>query len=199
VEAAARAFITSCTFRLAAGPSGFAAHLSRHVDMPRGQPPSLPCARNALIVNGSLHKVSLQQVEQAKRDGFGSIDRHSIPAAPSVSGWIILEQENAPGNASLDFAKILAKSVCQFLARSPIDMLVVFGGDTAYAFVEAIGNPLLHPLGEVMEGIPISRIEAKHLGPYKGHGDRDLYLITKAGGFGPPGVLTSIRDTIGER
>ena len=70
VEAAARAFISSSTFRLAAGPSGFATHFARLVDIPHCQLPALPSVRNALIVNGSLHKVSLQQVEQAKREGI---------------------------------------------------------------------------------------------------------------------------------
>ena len=131
--------------------------------------------------------------------GLRSIDSRSIPAAPTDVGWIILEQGSGTGKATLDFAKSLARSVCQLLASSPIDALVVFGGDTAYAIVEAIGNPPLHPLGEVMEGIPISRIEAKQLSPYIGHRDRDLYVVTKAGGFGPSCVLASIRNSIGER
>jgi uncharacterized protein YgbK (DUF1537 family) len=87
----------------------------------------------------------------------------------------------------------------QGLARSPIDVLVVFGGDTAFAIVEAIGNPPLYPIGEVSEGIPISKIEAKHISLHIGQRARDLYVITKAGGFGPPGVLTSIRNSIAER
>jgi uncharacterized protein YgbK (DUF1537 family) len=200
VEAAARAFISSANFRLAAGPAGFATQLARLMDMPRRrEPPALPSARNALIVNGSLHKVSLQQVEQAKREGFRAIDSRSISDAATEGGWIILEEGSGTSGATFDFAKSLARSVCQLLVRSPLDALVVFGGDTAYAIVEAIGHPPLHPLGEVMEGIPISRIEAKQFGAHIGHRDRDLYLVTKAGSFGPPTVLASLRDSLGER
>jgi uncharacterized protein YgbK (DUF1537 family) len=196
VQAAARAFISSPVLRLAAGPSGFAAHLARLMNLPRGQPPPLPGARNALIVNGSLHPASYQQVEQAKRAGLRSIDRHAISGAPTEAGWIILEPGMGTGGATLDFAKSLARSVCLILARYPIDALVVFGGDTAYAIVEAIGNPPLHSLGEVMEGIPVSRIEAEEVGPRLGPRDRDLYLVTKAGSFGPPDVLASIRNSL---
>jgi uncharacterized protein YgbK (DUF1537 family) len=197
VEAAARAFINSPMFRLVAGPAGFATHLARLVDLHRCPPPALPSVGNALIVNGSLHKVSLQQVEHAKREAFGSVDGHAMPATLSDDAWMVLEQGGTTDRATLDFARCLALSVCRLLARFPVDLLVIFGGDTAYAIVEAIGNPPLHPLGEVMEGIPISKIEAKQIGPHVGHRDRDLYVVTKAGGFGPEDVLTTIRKSIG--
>jgi D-threonate/D-erythronate kinase len=197
LEAAARKYVSSPIFRLAAGPSGFATHLARLVDMPRCQPPSLPRVRNALIVNGSLHKVSAQQVAQAKREGIGVIDGNAIPAESPKNGWNILLPEAGMGKASLDFARHLAKSICRILARRSIDMLVVFGGDSAYAFVDAIGHPTLHPVGEVMEGIPISRIDARELDPYLGKRVHDLYLTTKAGGFGPPDVIASIRNSVG--
>jgi len=199
VGAAASMFANSSIFRLAAGPAAFAMHLARLVDLPRWHPPPLPRARNALIVNGSLHKVSVEQVEQAKRDGFKSIDSRRISTCGADCGWNILEREIATGVASLDFGKHLAKLVVQLLSRSSLDVLVVFGGDSAYAIVEAIGNPTLHPLGEVMEGIPISRIEANDLGSYIGHRDHDLYLVTKAGGFGPRDVLACIQKSIAER
>jgi uncharacterized protein YgbK (DUF1537 family) len=197
VEAAARAFIDSSILQLAAGPAGLAAHLARLVEVPRATPPPLPRVRNALIVNGSLHPRSLRQVEQAKQEGFRSVDIRSIPNAPADGGWLIMEQGSGASGATLDFAKSLAWSVRRFLERSPIDLLVVFGGDTAYAIVEAIGNPPLYPLGEVMEGIPISRVKSTPLGPYAGHGDRGLYVVTKAGSFGPPGVLASLRNALG--
>jgi uncharacterized protein YgbK (DUF1537 family) len=199
VESAARAFTSSSTFRLAAGPAGFATHFARLVDLPRGRPAPLPGIRNALIVNGSLHPMSRQQVELAKQEGFKSIDRGTTPAAAIDEGWIILEAGRGTGGATLDFAQALARSVCHILAHTPIDALVIFGGDTAYAIAEAIGSPPLHLIGEVMEGIPISRIEAKRLGPYTGHQDRDLYVVTKAGSFGSPATLASIRNSIGRR
>ena len=49
----------------------------------------------------------------------------------------------------------------------------------------AIGNPALCPLGEIVPGVPLSRVTG-----------RDLILITKAGGFGPLDVLPAIRSVL---
>jgi len=197
VESAARAFVRSSTFRLAAGPAAFATHLAHLVDLPRKPPSPLPAIRNGLIVNGSLHPVSREQIEQAKQAGFNSIDR-GTKTSTMDEGWTILEPGTGTGGATLDFAKGIARSVCQILSTTSLDAMVIFGGDTAYAILEALGSPPLHLIGEVMEGVPISRIEAKHLGPRTGHRDRDLYLITKAGSFGSPTVLTTIRNSTGK-
>jgi len=199
VESAARAFASSSFFRLAAGPAAFATHFARLADLPRGRPADLPGIRNALIVNGSLHAVSRHQVEQAKQEGFKSMDRSSSPAALIDGEWTILEPGSGSGGATLDFAQALARSVCHILAHAPIDALVIFGGDTAYAISEAIGGPPLHLIGEVMEGVPIARIDADCLGLYTGHRDRDLFLVTKAGSFGSPDILASIRNSLGKR
>ena len=199
VEAAAKTFTSSPSFRLAAGPAAFATHFARLVDLPRGRPTALPGITNALIVNGSLHAVSRQQVEQAKLEGFKSVGRDSIPVFGADGDWTILEPGSGSGGATLDFARALARSVCQIIKHAPIDALVVFGGDTTYAIVEAMGSPPLHLIGEVMEGIPISRIEANRLGPYTGDRDRDLYLVTKAGSFGSPDILASIRNSLEKR
>ncbi len=198
VASAARTFAHSPTFRLAAGPAAFATHFARLVDLPRGQPTPLPGIGNALIVNGSLHSASRQQVEYALQQGFKSIGRHSTPAAPIEGTWTILEVGSGTGGATLDFAQGVARYVCRILSHHPIDALVIFGGDTAYAIVAALGSPTLHLIGEVVEGVPISRIEAKHLAPYTGPRDLDLCLVTKAGSFGSPVVLTSIRNLLGK-
>ena len=198
LEAAAKAFISSTAFRLAAGPSGFATHLSRWMNLPRSAPSALPKARRGLVVNGSLHVLSLRQLEQAKRDGFRSINSRSIPPTLAEEGWIILEHVGDTAHASVEFGMGLARVVCDCLARSPVDAVVIFGGDTAHAIVKALGNPSVHPIGEVMEGIPISRIEAKDINPNVGHGDRGLIIVTKAGGFGPIDVLARIRSLLTE-
>jgi uncharacterized protein YgbK (DUF1537 family) len=83
------------------------------------------------------------------------------------------------------------------LTEFPFDALIVFGGDTAYTIVDALGNPALQMIGEVVEGIPVCKIEAAELGSTLGARDRDLYLVTKAGSFGQPEVLSDIRELLG--
>ena len=194
VETAAQAFAGSEVFKVAAGPSAFAAHWARLVNLPRRPCPALPSVRTALVVNGSRHEASLRQVAQAKRDGFHTIGAGSSPGVTADGGWFILEQ--APAAGTSDYAGRLVEAVCQILARSAIEAVVVFGGDTAYALVEALGHPPLVPLGELMEGIPVAAIEAKQLSDRIGPRDRDLYLVTKAGGFGPPHVVASLRGRL---
>jgi uncharacterized protein YgbK (DUF1537 family) len=57
---------------------------------------------------------------------------------------------------------------------------VCTGGDTALALVRALGARAIWPEGEVLPGVPWSRIE----GPPKA-----MLLVSKAGGFGEPAAL----------
>jgi uncharacterized protein YgbK (DUF1537 family) len=65
--------------------------------------------------------------------------------------------------------------------------LVIFGGDTARAVLRGFGDPLLHPLGEVLPGVPVTRFD---------YGGRRWVLITKAGGFGAPDLLVSVHERL---
>jgi D-threonate/D-erythronate kinase len=195
VESAARMFVQSPRLRLAAGPAGFAAHLARLADLPRGVPSPLPRVGNALVVNGSLHAASHRQVMNAIHDGFKIIDVSLTQPALLEENWAIVGVEEGRGAATLEFARALAQSVCRTLTQYAIDALVIFGGDTAHAIVAALGNPPIKMVGEVLEGIPVSRIEAEHLCRQMENRNRDLYLITKAGGFGGPETLSAIRNS----
>jgi D-threonate/D-erythronate kinase len=64
-----------------------------------------------------------------------------------------------------------------------IDLLSIWGGDTAGAVVEAMKIDSLHPLGELFEGIPISTFQ------FQG---RQIQLLTKAGAFGPENLVEMI-------
>ena len=196
VEVAARVYTSSSDFRLSAGPAGFAASLARLLDLPRAHPPALPRIKTALVVNGSLHPVSHQQVEQAKQVGFKSIESDSLPSDLDDRSWIVLEKAGGSGEATLDFAQGLAKSAIRLLGQFAFDALIIFGGDTAYAIVDALGNPPLHVVSEVMEGVPVCRIEPERLSSHAGHRHQDLYLVTKAGSFGPPDVLSALRELL---
>jgi uncharacterized protein YgbK (DUF1537 family) len=66
----------------------------------------------------------------------------------------------------------------------------VFGGDTAYAILDAFGITDLRPIGEVLEGVPISAMPRMPAGL---KGDGPFYLISKAGGFGPVDVLCQVK------
>ncbi len=69
--------------------------------------------------------------------------------------------------------------------------MVVFGGDTAFGILQALGEPELHPVGDVVPGVPLSFIARKVQRRSTRMGG--LFLISKAGGFGARDVLASIR------
>jgi D-threonate/D-erythronate kinase len=192
LEVAARKFVQSNRFRLAAGPAGFVGHLAPLFDLPRTAPPGMPAVRRALLVNGSSNAVSGRQISYAHGHGFSSIMANGAATEAEELDWVILDHDFGKCDPS-DYASRLSQSVCGALRREEFDAVVVFGGDTVFAIVEALGHPDLHPIGEVMEGVPISAVCRKSAG-LKGEGP--FYLVSKAGGFGPVDVLSLIHTNL---
>jgi uncharacterized protein YgbK (DUF1537 family) len=52
------------------------------------------------------------------------------------------------------------------------------------------------PVTEVVPGVPVTRIEARQLARVLPGRRRDLFLITKAGGFGEQDVLCRVRERL---
>ena len=132
------------------GPANVAGYLGRALGLvPAGR--GWRKATRCLVVNGSLHRRSAEQMEYGLRQHW--------------PGWSFIPEGY---RATLPAA---------------LDTLIVFGGDTAFAILEAIGWSQLMPLGEIAPGVPVSRTG-------------DLQLVTKAGGFGPVDVLTTIKEAL---
>lgn len=157
--AAAAEFWLRSGWRCGAGPAAFAEAIARRIDLPRSNVAPRVFADSALVVNGSRHEVSLQQI------ACGLADPHP--------GWTILDHSGSRGEA-------LGCMVRERVDQSAIEALIVFGGDTAFAILEAFGAPPLESLGELLPGIPVSRLHDH------------LLLVTKAGGFGPGDVLAQL-------
>ncbi|MGC9970781.1 MAG: four-carbon acid sugar kinase family protein [Bryobacteraceae bacterium] len=169
--AAAAEFWRRSGWRCGAGPAAFAEAIAQRIDLPRSNAAPRVFADSVLVVNGSLHEVSLRQIEQ------GLPDPHP--------GWTILDHPGLRDEA-------LGGVVRELILKSAIAALIVFGGDTAFAVLSAFGGPPLEPVGELLPGIPVSRL-------YDQGSQRDLLLVTKAGGFGPPDVLARLRERLTKR
>src|SRR5579885_2018206 len=154
--------------------------------------------RKGLIISSSRHKTSIDQIHYAEERGFPVMD--VAPALNPRSGrdWWILRDNSQAAEALDKVANRLAGKAVSILNRIDLDALVVFGGDTAFAVLQALGKPVAHPIGEVLEGIAVSKVKiGMQQFSSDGRGfDRDLVLITKAGGFGPPNVLPAIRKIL---
>lgn len=186
IEQVAAVFAKSEKFHLAAGPAAFAGCLAGRIK-PTQPSPLLPRnLRNGLVVNGSRNQISADQVKYAAQNGFRLAAPAEVPLTLEEDAWAILSLTGHAAEKPLEFAEHTGKIVSELLKCKQPDVLVVFGGDTAYAIVRPLGQPLIRPLGEIMEGVPVCSIVA--------HGLSDrLYLVTKAGGFSAPEALVSIR------
>jgi D-threonate/D-erythronate kinase len=194
IRSAARIF-SSCQAKstnLAAGPSAFLEYFAEQIDAPRRQPPILPRLRKALVISGSQSEVSAGQVRYAEESGF-RILRTTAPPARVDSGWWILNNSMERLVSPREVARRLADRAVRFLDVGGFDGLIVFGGDTAYAVAEAMGKPVIRPVGEAIEGIAVSEVLASSFDLEAGRRTPEWVLISKAGGFGPVNVLPALR------
>lgn len=167
IRAAAERIFAQAPTVICAGPAALAEALAAQL---AGDTlcavPELPQVPRCLVVNGSLHPVSTAQIEAARNQGV------------FAGGWrLFAERVEGSGIAR---AQRVGECVRRELIGQPFDGVTVFGGDTAYGVHAALGFAPYEAIGEVAPGMPISR-------------SNGLFWITKAGGFGEPDILASIK------
>jgi D-threonate/D-erythronate kinase len=166
VLAAAGRIMAMDPLPLAAGPAALAGALAQCVpSLPRAEVRPLPRLPRCLVVNGSLHPASLAQVAFARthrcfEGGWRYFDDRSEAAGTGRAGQT-------------------GECVRHLIEASPLDALVVFGGDTTFGIHRALGGQPFDAWGEVLPGVPLSRCG-------------DLFWVTKAGGFGAPDILCQL-------
>jgi uncharacterized protein YgbK (DUF1537 family) len=144
-----------------------------------------------VYVVGSRAARSREQVERLR----GEPDTVVIEAPYGVAGELF-DAEGARQIVLLAIDDPEAEAaepevVAQRLARTGLDIaasvnsgaLVVTGGDTAIALLDAAGCHVLEVRGNVMPGIPFSEFELQ---------GRPMQLVTKAGGFGTADTFVEI-------
>ncbi|MBS1875783.1 MAG: hypothetical protein JSU00_21385 [Acidobacteria bacterium] len=154
-----------------AGTAGFVGHWVRSLGLTRLTRPITPKASSGLIVVGSRHPVAIAQAK----------------AAAGAPAWPLFQLPSAILPDPLEVAAAAAAQVRQRLEATPDSALIVVGGDTAAAILKELGCRTARPIGELLPGVPVSRIEA--LG-------RSFTLVTKAGGFGNPQTLLHIIEKL---
>jgi uncharacterized protein YgbK (DUF1537 family) len=174
---------------IAAGPGGFAGIWARRLPTPRISSarvlPRLPC----LVVNGSLHPLSLVQA------GGAGCTPHELPgASPSriaaeirSTGFAVLTTTDRQAGDGLAICRRLASTALAVLHAVEVRTVVIFGGDTAIAILDELNVDCVRPVGELQDGVPVSVIRTN---------ERDTAVITKAGGFGDADTLAIIRHIL---
>lgn len=121
--------------------------------------------RRPLVVSGSRHPISLDQVRRASAIGIETV-------APA-------RDESDPNRVMQRVAADAHKAV---KALDP-DLLVLFGGETAASVLDRLGMHDLFPIRELTIGIVVS---------LSWYGAKEIMIVTKAGGFGEPRIMEYI-------
>lgn len=172
VDQAAEHILAGTRYRIVAGPAAIAEALARRINVPRESVSRLPEVRRCLVVNGSRHQTSIEQINNA-------LASHCIGLDDSAPWQLVRSVDGETGDAN-DFARATARTVRSMLTKGSYDALMVFGGDTAYSIVTELGCSTLKPLGEVIPGVACTMAAGST-------------LITKAGGFGGIDVVRQIQ------
>lgn len=187
IDYAAVTILSDDMMRIAAGPTALARALASQPQARAAAHPALPRVATCLVVNGSRTEVSRSQERYAERQG--------CLVRSNAAAWALVDAPVAIESVPTAVASSRADHVIDLLRQRPTDGVLIIGGDTAYAFVSALGSPPIYPIAELLPGVPISRI---------GHADItlrpadpwDVVLITKAGGFGDIDVLCRVRQIL---
>ncbi len=152
-----------------------------------------------LFVVGSRAEQSAQQASALVEAGSarmvgapnGLIDIDAAMHA-TESVLVIKATEDVAGSEGdpADVAQRLAEGVATLLERKPIAAVVATGGDTAVAILRRLSQPLLRVVGNLLPGIPFSCIHA---------GGREVWFVTKAGGFGTRDTFLTIAHRLRSR
>ena len=165
---------------LVAAARGLAAALARRLCP--GRPPSPVYLRHGPIgfAVGSRDPVTLAQVAL-----LGGKDGPKFTLAPDGevgpvvdSGSFVIQSTKGAGAVGSVVSARLAAGVARHVAG--LKTLVLSGGETAAAVLDAVGIRLLRVKGEVLPGLPLC-----NAADLPGFPD----LVTKSGGFGPPDTL----------
>jgi uncharacterized protein YgbK (DUF1537 family) len=155
--------------------------------------PVVEKVRNALVVVGSLSRVSRDQVAAIEEEGEavtveleGGTSRENftteeIEATISEVGESLCRGSNVVLQTAAKPAKMPPELVVEGLAKvlagleaDSFKALVLTGGDTAISVARALGATGIRLSGEIEPGVPVGRLV----------GSRPYPVITKAGSFG---------------
>jgi uncharacterized protein YgbK (DUF1537 family) len=174
---------------LLAGSAGWAEFLATTMNAKCASLPTASVSPPLLIVNGSRHEASLQQVAHAAQHGVGVIEWTAEDAAAQVCEQLTTQQRailtTSTTRQEAQAAARLAGVVSTVLDQASIKTFVVFGGDTLAAIAAVRGWTAFQPRAEFLPGVPLVAVCE----------EREFALLTKAGGFGAEDLLLRLTNT----
>lgn len=160
-----------------------------------GPPPPLPEGRAWLILIGSLHPASRAQLRlleagevkgvRLEAAGEPGLDALTAELERGRSVFVATGDAIADGaGARGEPAERLARLATRILARARPDLVVVTGGDTAFALLRGLGASRLELTGAPASGLALGDVIVDAV-PV-------LSVLTKAGGFGAPDLFSTL-------
>lgn len=185
--------------RALAGSAGFAdclADLLGLIQQPT-PPLQLNLPRRILVVNGSMNPIAAQQISRLEQCGHPvvyidascaqHIDETIRAIEMELADCVVLSsmanRTNLPPQAPetmLCFAENLGQLVATVIKRTDFQLMIVLGGDTYAGIAKAMGCKFIVPLMEILPGVALSKMSSR---------SREIFVISKAGGFGGDDVL----------
>lgn len=141
-------------------------------------------ARQAERLIAALPKALVLELADGEEEATTAAGLERLAA--ETSGVVVIRPKASKGVDSLDadrVARALADSVAQLVERAPVTLLAMTGGDTALAVLRRLGVETIEVAGEVRPGVVFGRV-ALH--------ERQLWVLTKAGGFGDDELFLDI-------
>ncbi|MBR2995320.1 MAG: four-carbon acid sugar kinase family protein [Lachnospiraceae bacterium] len=197
-----------------AGCGGFAKVLARKLSG-TGNPVCFPKYRNMLLICGSMHVSSREQLITARKAGFpfhevacGLTGEDFQPVAEGISPASVVERisselksepvvmvgtpvtEHPAEQEKHNMEAMLGEIVSAVLEQQRPDVLCVFGGDTLHAVLQKLGVSEIRPEREILPGVIQSS--------FRYHG-KPMELISKAGSFGGRETVTDLRRLLLEQ
>lgn len=170
---------------LAVGASGLAAALAGPGRV--APPPALDGP--VLFVAGSRTRETAAQARAlGVADGVAMVavsEGSGVSFDPTARAVLLASDERAipPGTPAAAVASWMAAAAERAVAALSPATIVLTGGDTAVAVLRRLGCGLLEILGEIEPGVPVSGARLS---------GRPVRIVTKAGGFGAPGIFAEI-------
>jgi uncharacterized protein YgbK (DUF1537 family) len=151
---------------LLVGSAGLAAALARRLGL-AGEPPRIPAGLRWLIVAGSRHPATAEQLARVRGRRVRII---TPPPEPFADARAV--------------AADLARRARKAIETDPVDLVAVTGGDTAVALYRELDADRIDLLGAPLPGVA--------LGTLRRGEDLALTVLTKAGGFGAPDLFARL-------
>jgi uncharacterized protein YgbK (DUF1537 family) len=176
---------------IAVGARGIGLALARRLTRSRAPTPFEPSART-LFAFGSRDPITEAQIAVLLESGLIASHRDApagaVPGDGKPAGLpMLLRCTGSLTDAQQTVAERFAAGVSRIVSRSAPDLLMMGGGDTAYAILHALGARVLLPKGEIEAGIPWFETERP--------GSGRMRSAVKSGGFGnAQSLLKVLRD-----